>query len=67
VEDYEALWLARQAANDAGLRGDARAATARAEIDTLAETVLQQRSVLPAIQAARRRLAEITIELTPGE
>jgi len=57
VEDYQALWLARQAATQAGAEG------AGAEIDRLARRVVEQRATWPELQAARRRLAEITLEL----
>lgn len=63
VEDYEALWLARRAVEDAVSRGEPGARDARAEIDRLVRTVIEERAVWPVLQEARERIAEITMSL----
>jgi len=67
VEDYEALWLARQAVESAAARGDAAAAAARAEIERIAATVVQERAVWPVLRRSRQRLAEITLTFAGGQ
>jgi hypothetical protein len=67
VEDYEALWLAKQAVEAAEARGDGRAPVAKAEIEQLAQRVVDQRAVWPSLKAARQRLAEITMGFEEGQ
>jgi hypothetical protein len=67
VEDYEALWLARQAVESAAARGDPAAGAARAEIERAAAAVVQERAVWPALRRARQKLAEITLTFAGGQ
>ena len=66
VEDYEALWLAKQAVEASEARGDGRAAAAKAEIEQLAQRVVDQRAVWSAMKEARQRLAEMTMAFAEG-
>jgi hypothetical protein len=66
VEDYTALWLARQALGAAVARGEAGAVATRAELDNIVTQVVQQRAVWPSLQQARHRVAEITLAFGGG-
>jgi len=66
VEDYTALWLARQAVDAAVARGEPGAAAARAELDSIVNQVLEERAVWPSLQQARQRLADITMAFRSG-
>ena len=61
VEDYQALWLATQAADAAASRGASSAQAARAELGQLVDTIIHERAAWQALRAARRRIAEITL------